>query len=134
MVPAMKRRLPAKPKTILLLTTDPRVVGAVRAAAEQKGYEVRLLQDPIVAYYQIRGERSGIDLVLLDLDPGMQAVALLSATLDRVPVVVLTSVPNARLAELFRYRGVQHSVLKPLSTMRLIDAIEHTLAPAAEAV
>jgi len=130
----MKRHPSFKPRTILLLTTDPRVVCAVRAAAAQKGYELRLLQDPIVAYYQIRGESSGIDLVVLDLDPGMQAVALLSVTLDRVPVVVLMSVPNARLAELFQHRGVQHCVVKPLSTPRLIDAIEHTLAPAAEAV
>jgi DNA-binding response OmpR family regulator len=130
---AMKRRV-ANPRTILLLTTDPRVVCVVRDAAVQKGYELRLLQDPIEAYYQIRGESSGIDLVLLDLDPGMQAVALLSVTLDRVPVVVLTSIPSARLAELFRHRGVQHSVTKPLSTLRLIEAIEHSLAPAAEAV
>lgn len=127
----MTRRPSTRRRTILLLTTDPRVVCAVRTAAVQEGHELRLLQDPIVAYYQIRREPSGIDLVLLDLDPGMQAVALLSVTLDRVPVVVLTSVPNARLAELFQYRGVQHCVMKPFSTPLLIDAIEHTLAPAA---
>lgn len=130
----MKGNTALRPKVILLLTTDPRVVLAVREAAVQKGYEVNLLQDPIVAFYQIRGNSRAIDLVLLDVDPGMQAVALLSVTLNRVPVVVLTSMPKPRVVELFRHRGAEHCVAKPLSTARLVEAIEHSLAPAALAM
>lgn len=130
----MKGNSVPKPKVILLLTTDPRVVLAVRKAAVQKGYELILLQDPIVAFYQIRGNSRAIDLVLLDVDSGMQAVALLSVTLNRVPVVVLTSMPKLRVVELFRHRGAEHCVAKPLSTARLVEAIEHSLAPAAMAM
>lgn len=130
----MKNNTAVRPKVILLLTTDPRVVLAVRKAASQRGYELSLLQDPVVAYYQIRADSEGIDLVLLDLDPGMQSVALLSATLDRVPVVVLTSRPESRVVELFRHRGTEHRVAKPLCTTRLVEAIECSLAPAAMAV
>jgi len=118
----------------MLLTTDPRVVCVVREAAEKKGYDLRLLQDPVVAYYQIRGKPEEIDLVVVDLDPGMQAVALLSVSLDRVPVVALTSVWGSHVAEVFRHRGALHCVVKPFHAEQLADAIEHALTPAAVAV
>jgi len=124
----------SRPRTILLVTTDPRVATVVREAAVKKGYDLRLLQDPILAYYQIRGKPEEIDLAVVDLDPGMQAVALLSVTLDRVPVVALTSIWGDRMVEVFRHRGALHRVMKPFSAEQLAETIEHALTPVAVAV
>ncbi|MDR3403558.1 MAG: hypothetical protein P4L99_13755 [Chthoniobacter sp.] len=125
---------PSKTPTVLLLTTDPRVVCAVREVAVKWGYDLRVLQDPIAAFYQIRGKPEEINLAVVDLDPGMQAVALLSVSLDRVPVVALTSAWGDRVAEVFRHRGVLNCVMKPFRADQLAAAMEHALMPAAVAV
>ena len=125
---------PSLTPTVLLLTTDPRVACVVREVTVKRGYKLRLLQDPIAAYYQIRGKPEEIDLAVVDLDPGMQAVALLSVSLDRVPVVALTSAWGDRVAEVFRHRGVLNCVMKPFRAEQLAAALEHALTPAALAV
>jgi len=127
------KSLPHRPPTILLLTTDPRLVFVVRQAAETQGYAVTLLQDPISAYHLIGREPGEFDVALVDLDPGMNATALLSTTLHRVPVVVVTSLPQNRLAEAFRHRGILHCLNKPLTADRLIPVIQQSLATMAAA-
>ena len=116
---------------ILLVEDDDAFRIFCRVALEASGYEVLEARDGTVAVDRALRERP--DLVVLDLWlPGLTGSGVLrvlraNRRLDRVPVVVLSGVPEVKDREgLFSF-GADDVLEKPMKPDRLVEAVRSRL-------
>ena len=116
-----------KPHVILLLSTDPFVERVAREAVLATRHGLRVKQSTAEAFRELAEGCADVDVAVIDLDPGMHGAALLEAAGDLLPVVVLTSLEENYMEPLAKRHGALACLSKPLSAVRLQEAIETVL-------
>lgn len=116
-----------KPHIILLLTTDPEVERMAREAVLAMRHGLRVRHTTPEAFHELGEGCLDVDVVVLDLDPGVDGAALLAAVGDRFPVVVLTSLEKNYMQPLAERHGAVGCLEKPFDAAKLQDAIEAVL-------
>ena len=117
---------------ILLVEDDDAFRIFCRVALEASGYEVLEARDGTVAVEQALRHRP--DLVVLDLWlPGLTGSGVLrvlraNRRFDRVPVIVLSGVPDVKDREGLLSFGADEVLEKPISTEALADQVRRWLA------
>ena len=113
-------------KNILLIDADADSVEAVRQAAAQTGFAVRVATKSSEAFEILHCGFAQIDLVFLDLDSGVNGTALLEAMwgCERRPAVVVLAGAGAGYLKRVAANHGAECVTKPLTVDKLILAIE----------
>lgn len=118
-----------KAPVILLFTNDPSVCQAAQDAVFGSRHGLRLNRSSQDAFRSLREGTDDVDLVIIDLDPGMHGAALLEATADRLPVLVLTSLEEHFMQPLAKRHGALACLAKPFTAERLAEMIAELLRP-----
>ena len=119
-------------QTILLVEDDDAFRIFCRVALEAAGYAVLQARDGSVAVELALRERP--DMVVLDLWlPGLTGSGVLrvlraNRRLDRVPILVLSGVPEVKDREGLLSFGADEVLEKPISTEALIDHVRRWIA------
>lgn len=121
-----------KPAIILLLTTDAESERVARDAVTATRHGLRPVHSAPEAFRLLDGNCDDVDLAIIDLDPGMHGTALLEATGDRFPVIVLTSLEENYMQPVASRHGARECLTKPFQEEQLQAAIERVLAAAHE--
>jgi DNA-binding response OmpR family regulator len=116
-----------KPHVILLLTTDPAVESMARDAVLAMRHGLRVRHTTPEAFRELCEGWTDVDVVVLDLDPGVHGTALLAAIGDRFPVLVLTSLEKDYMLPLAKRHGAVGCLAKPFNSAQLQEAIEAVL-------
>ena len=123
--------------TVLVVDDEPLIAMALEAALEDAGYRVATAANGRQGLERL-AEAPRPDLVLLDMmmpvmnGPAMLAAMAADPELARIPVVVLSSLPE----EAIRARAgedVAAILLKPCTAEQVLDAIARALGGAREA-
>lgn len=113
-----------KPPVILLFTNDPFVCRAAQDAVLPLRHGLRLIRSSREAFRVLQEDCADVDLAIIDLDPGMHGAALLEATVDRIPVLALTSLEEHYSTPLATRHGALACLAKPFTPGELAAAIE----------
>ena len=122
--------------TVLVVDDEPLIAMALEAALEDAGYGVSTAANGRQGLERL-AEAPRPDLVLLDMMmPVMNGPAMLAAMaadpgLRRIPVIVLSSLPEEAIRA--RADGVAAILLKPYAAEQVLDAIARVLGQAREA-
>ncbi len=122
--------------TVLVVDDEPLIAMALEAALEDAGYRVATAANGRQGLERL-AEAPRPDLVLLDMMmPVMNGPAMLAAMaadpgLRRIPVIVLSSLPEEAIRA--RADGVAAILLKPYTAEQVLDAIARVLGQAREA-
>ncbi len=122
--------------TVLVVDDEPLIAMALEAALEDAGYGVSTAANGRQGLERL-AEAPRPDLVLLDMMmPVMNGPAMLAAMaadpgLRRIPVIVLSSLPEEAIRA--RADGVAAILLKPYTAEQVLDAIARVLGQAREA-
>lgn len=119
-------------KTILLVEDDPTYRRPLRFILEQRGYRV-VAVDSVAAAAAVARE-GNIDLALLDywLPDGTAADIVANVhngngSGDPVPVVVMTSLPSARVKDRVLSEGAARLIAKPRRAEPILELVEELL-------
>lgn len=115
-------------KNVLLIDADADSVGVVVEAAAQTGQAVRLAATSRDAFRILRGEIAEVDAVILDVDPGAHAMALLEALNGcdaRPPVIVVTALEEEYMKSIAARHGASACVGKPLTVEKMRFTLAH---------
>ncbi|MEI2384292.1 response regulator transcription factor [Breoghania sp. JC706] len=118
---------------ILIVDDHPLVCSALEATLTGAIADCRVIQAHSGAEaVAIVRERDDIDLVLLDLKlpdvDGFQGLSQLRGAAPRVPVLVLSGLEDARLAQLVSSHGALGFLNKKASAAEIVDAVTSVLA------
>ncbi|PTW62010.1 LuxR family two component transcriptional regulator [Breoghania corrubedonensis] len=118
---------------ILIVDDHPLVCSALEATLTGEITDCRVIQAHSGAEAMaIVKERDDIDLVLLDLKlpdvDGFQGLSQLRGAAPRVPVLVLSGLEDARLAQLVSSHGALGFLNKKASAAEIVDAVSSVLA------
>ena len=122
--------------TVLVVDDEPLIAMALEAMLEDAGYRVATAANGRQGLERL-AEAPRPDLVLLDMMmPVMNGPAMLAAMaadpgLRRIPVIVLSSLPEEAIRA--RADGVAAILLKPYTAEQVLDAIARVLGQAREA-
>ncbi len=121
--------------TVLVVDDEPLIAMALEAALEDAGHRVATAANGRQGLERL-AEAPRPDLVLLDMMmPVMNGPAMLAAMaadpgLRRIPVIVLSSLPEEAIRA--RADGVAAILLKPCTADQVLDAIARALGGARE--
>src|SRR4029453_11501785 len=97
-----------KPHVILLLNADPDVEKALNEVTSQRGHELVTAHTAAESFRILRDDAKDVKLVIIDIDPEMHGVALLTAVAgfrENVPIVAVTSLERSYMKPLAMRRG-----------------------------
>ena len=117
---------PMKPQVILLLNADPDVEKALNEVASQTGDELLTARTAAESFRILRDAAKDVKLVVIDIDPEMHGVTLLTAVAgfrENVPIVAVTSLEENYMKPLAVRRGAVECVGKPVAPSRLAETI-----------
>jgi CheY-like chemotaxis protein len=115
--------------TILVVDDEPMIAMALEAALEDAGYEVVLAANGRQGLERLNEAR--VDLVLLDMmlpvmsGPAMLAAMAAQPELARVPVIILSCLPEAAIRD--RTDGAIPIIRKPCRLAQILRAIAKEL-------
>ena len=121
-----------KPNAILLLNADPDVEKALNEVVSQSGHGLVTARTAVEAFRILREGAKDVKLVLIDLDPEIHGVALLTAVADlreNVPIVAVTSLEESYMKPLAIRRGAVECLGKPVAASRFAEAIQRCCEP-----
>jgi CheY-like chemotaxis protein len=116
--------------TVLIVEDEWVIADALTAGLRDAGYEVVTAANGKIALERLRQLRP--DVVLLDfMMPVMNGPATLAAMmadqeLRQIPVVLMTSLPEKRVAE--QVAGYRGFLAKPFTAARMLDTLTKVLA------
>lgn len=115
---------------IALVEDDASILDAANLVIQANGWEVRCYADG-EAFLDDYRQRPDCDCLVLDPHlPGMSGVDVVRAVADRrVPVVVLTALPDSALTRALVALGARAVMVKPVSELKLLETIGDVLAP-----
>ena len=116
-----------KPHVILLLNADPDVEKALNEVASQRGHELVTARTAAESFRILRDDAKDVKLVIVDIDPEMHGVALLTAVAgfrENVPIVTVTSLEESYMKPLAVRRGAVECLGKPVAANRFAEAIQ----------
>jgi DNA-binding NtrC family response regulator len=115
------------PHVILLLNADPDVEKALNEVASQRGHELVTAHTAAESFRILRDDAKDVKLVIIDIDPEMHGVALLTAVAgfrENVPIVAVTSLEESYMKPLAMRRGAVECLGKPVAANRFAKAIQ----------
>lgn len=115
-------------RNVLLIDADADSVGVVVAAAAKTGQAVRLAATSRDAFRILQAEMGELDAVVLDMDPGAHAMALLEAIAGydaRPPVIVVTALEEEYMKSIAARHGASACVGKPLTVEKMRFTLAH---------
>jgi DNA-binding NtrC family response regulator len=116
-----------KPHVILLLNADPDVEKALNEVASQRGHELVTARTAAESFRILRDDAQDVKLVIIDIDPEMHGVALLTAVAglrENVPIVTVTGLEESYMKPLAVRRGAIECIGKPVAANRFAEVIE----------
>ena len=122
------------PATILCIDDDPDVLFALDTFLHEMGYVVRTAPcaaDGLVAYTEQRADLIMVDLMMEEIDSGIQFVQAVRDLGDFPPIVMLSSVGDQMFREVpASYYGLDGVLQKPVDKDRLVSLLEAKLQQA----
>ena len=103
----------------------------VEAVAEESGHRLRKVSSTRQTFDVLATDLENVDVVIIDLDPGMHALAILEAIGDHTmapPVIALTSLEESELTRIASRHGAAVCLGKPFQHANLARAIDLCLA------
>ncbi|MBC7223658.1 MAG: response regulator [Anaerolineae bacterium] len=131
-------RLPQPtPPTILVVDDDPDFVGVVRTVLRAEGFQVRSASDGQEALAQMQASLPSLvilDVMMRGILDGVHVSDAMrqDQRLSRIPVLMVSSIPESPYAEMFPTNGNLHVdgfLTKPVSPERLVDEVRRLLVP-----
>jgi len=116
-----------KNNLVLLLDADSDLAGVAVEAAARTGHELRLVKTSRDAFRILSSEGAQVEAVIVDVDPGAHAVALLEAIdgCEKKPaVIVLTSLEEIYMKPIAARYGAAACMGKPVSIERLKSTLD----------
>ena len=111
---------------ILLLNAEPDLIPVALHASMELRHTLRTVHTCKDAF-RFLNDGADVDVILLDLDPDIQGMALLN-TLDagsrRVPLIALTSLDVDYVKPIVTQHGATECLGKPVTVPQLVAAIE----------
>src|SRR5829696_3098531 len=107
-----------KPCVILLVNADPEVDRVAKEAVTQAGHDLRTAHTSAEALQLLGRKQFDADLVILDLDPQIHGVALLTAIVacrEKVPIIAMTNLEDNYMRPLALGRGAIECFGKPVT-------------------
>ena len=114
---------------LLLFSADDSVVRAACGAVLRTRHALRVIDTWADALNEIETGCLGATLAVIDLDPRLHAIDLLTLLHRRMPVLMLGFHHDGIVDRMLRRRGAAGYLLKPIDTAALVeavDAVEHT--------
>ena len=99
----------------------------IAEAVARAGLRLLKVTDAKRAFELLRSGLTDIDLVILDVDPGIHGMAILEAITARdtaPPVIVVTGFEQFEMAPIARRHGAAACIAKPFTAAELIARIE----------
>ena len=116
---------------LLVANSDADSNAAVEAVAEESGRRLRKVSSTRQAFDVLATDLDNVDVVVIDLDPGMHALAILEAIGGHTmapPVIALTSLDESEVTPIATQHGALACLGKPFQRADLARAIELCLA------
>jgi DNA-binding NtrC family response regulator len=113
-------------KTLLLVDADGDCQQVVSQAAGRTNYKMLLARTGAEAFEIIRQKIRHLDLIIIDIDPGVHGPALLeaiTACAERPPTIVVTALEEVYMGPIAAERGAATCLGKPLRLPRLLAAL-----------
>ena len=117
-----------KPAIILLMTADPTVERVACEAVTALRHGLRTARSAAEGFRDLETAREDVDVVIVDLDPGMHGTALLEAADVHFPVIVLTSLEANYMTPVASRHGARECLTKPFQAEELQAALKRVLA------
>jgi DNA-binding response OmpR family regulator len=119
------------PANILCIDDDPDVLFALDTFLHEMGYAVRTApcaEDGLAAYDAQRADLILVDLMMEDIDSGLQLVQAIRDLGDAPPIIMLSSVGDQMFREIPASNyGLDGVLQKPVDKDRLINLLEAKL-------
>ncbi|MEP6670573.1 MAG: hypothetical protein ABJF10_15540 [Chthoniobacter sp.] len=119
-----------KPKVIVLFSTDLSVQETVTDAVVETRHGLRIGATPEETLKILLGDRSDVDLYIVDLDEDSHGVSLLAALsflATSVPIVLLTGFEPNYCSRLTLVSGAKACVGKPIAKEQIVAVIKNLL-------
>ena len=116
---------------LLVANSDTDSNAIVEAVAEESGRRLRKVSSTRQAFDVLPTDLDNVDVVIIDLDPGMHSLAILEAIGGHTvapPVIALTSLEESEVTPIASRHGAVACLGKPYQHADLSKAIEHCLA------
>ena len=120
-----------KREILLVANSDADSNAIVEAVAKQSGRRLRKVSSTRQAFEILASGLDNIDVVIVDLDPGMHSLAILEAIGGYAvapPVIALTSLEESEVTSIASRHGAVACLGKPFQQDTLSNAIELCLA------
>jgi DNA-binding response OmpR family regulator len=115
-----------KENIILLVDADGDSLGVVLEAAARTGHTARLVKTSREAFDILKREIRRLDIVIVDVDPGVHGLALLEAIsgcAERPPIIVVTALEETYMKPIAAQHGAAACLGKPIR----IETLKSTL-------
>jgi FixJ family two-component response regulator len=123
-----------KRNVILVLDADADTARAVANTAAGVACDVRFVRTSKDFFHFCHEDFENVVAIILDVDPGVHGMAILEA-LDACentpPIIVVSALEEHRLSSVVHERGAIACLGKPLSFLRVANAVEEALTIAA---
>jgi DNA-binding NtrC family response regulator len=116
---------------LLVANSDADSKAIVEAAANESGRRLRKVSSTRQTFDILATDLENVDVVVIDLDPGMHALAILEAIGGHEvapPVIALTSLEESEVMPIASLHGAAICLGKPFQHSSLAKAIERCLA------
>ena len=120
-----------KREILLVANSDADSSAIVEAVAKESGRGLRKVSSTRQAFDILASDMDDLDVVIIDLDPGMHALAILEAISGHAfapPVIALTSLEESEVTPIASRHGAVVCLGKPFQHANLAKAIELCLA------
>ncbi len=122
-----------KTKALLLVGSDSNSAALVSRAASRTGHQLICAHTSREAFGIIESGLEDVAAIIIDLDPGVQGLAVLEA-MDigptSPPVIILTGLEEAYMRGLGAARGAAAWLARPFTAKKLAGIIEQVIEPA----
>jgi DNA-binding NtrC family response regulator len=120
-----------QPEILFVANSDADSNAIVEAVAKKSGCRLRKVSGTRQAFDILANDFDNVDVVIIDLDPGMDSLAILEAIGGHPvapPVIALTSLQESKVTPVASRHGAVACLGKPFQHANLSKAIEHCLA------
>jgi CheY-like chemotaxis protein len=124
---SLTHHFPMKTNTILLVDADDDSEAIVLEAATRTGHDVLRARTSRDAFKILGKQMQRLDLVIVDVDPGVHGLALLEAIsgcADRPPIIVITALEEAYMKPIALKHGAVACLGKPFTAKRLGSSLQ----------
>jgi DNA-binding response OmpR family regulator len=125
-----------KAKILLLVDADHTSADLVSLAASKTGHHVVQARTSREAFALIERDLNEIDVIVINLDPGVHGMAVLEAmhlSATSPPVVALTGLEEAYMCGIAAVHGAAACLGKPFTAEKLAATLEEICEPAVRA-